>query len=162
MPANAVSAPTASTRMRMAESVETVPATTRSPTSLEHGPGLPGDHRLVQFGFAVDDDTVGGNATTGTHEHHVTDAQIMDRHRFDAMLGDSFGFVGKQLRERRECALGLTDGPHLEPMAEQHDRHQRGELEPQVDVDPPELGRDRRAERDEQPHRDEQHHPRLS
>jgi len=47
-------------------------------------------------------------------------------------------------------------------VAEQHDGDEGGELEPQVDVDPSELGGDRCAERDQQAHRDEQHHPGLA
>jgi hypothetical protein len=49
-------------------------------------------------------------------------------------------------------------------VTQEHDRDERRQLEPEVDVDQTELGRDRGTECDEQSQRDQQHHawlPRL-
>ncbi len=83
MPASAVSSPTASTRTRIAESVATVPATTRSPDAAGDRPGLAGDHRLVELRGAVDDAAVGGHPGAGAHQHDVADAA-------DSSTGDAF------------------------------------------------------------------------
>ena len=59
------------------------------------------------------------------------------RRRLDVAVGvDAFGFVGQELGERGERALRLADGLHLQPVAEQHDRDERGELPPEVEVEP--------------------------
>ena len=42
---------------------------------LRDRPRLPGDHRLVELGFAVDDHAVGGHAGTRAHEHDVARVQ---------------------------------------------------------------------------------------
>ncbi len=55
----------------------------------------------------------------------------------------------------------LPDGPHLQPVAEQHDRHQQGQLPPEVEVEEAEGHRGARHERDRDRHAYEQHHPRL-
>ena len=73
MPARAVSSPTASTRTRIAESVATVPATTRSPIAPGDRPGLAGDHRLVQLGAHRRRSAVGRDPGAGAHQHDVAD-----------------------------------------------------------------------------------------
>src|SRR5436190_13704525 len=47
-------------------------------------------------------------------------------------------------------------------MAEQHDRNERRELPPELEIEPTETRRDRRGERDGDRHRDEQHHAGLA
>jgi hypothetical protein len=110
-----------------------------------------------------DDPAVGRNAAAGPNQHHVADEKLRDRYQL-GLSGrvDTFGVVREQLGERGERALCLSDRAHLEPVTEQHDRHQRRKLEPEIDVDPAELGRHGRAERDQQAHGDEQHHPGLA
>ena len=162
MPASAVSSPTASTRTRIDESVETVPATTRSPTAFGDRPRLAGDHRLVELGVAVDDLAVGRHPATGTDQHDVADAQLGRPARSrDPSPSITLGVVGEQLGERGERASRLADRLHLLPVAEQHDRDQRGELPPELEVEPAEAGRHRRHVGDGDRHRDQQHHPRL-
>ena len=138
-PASAVSSPTASTRTRIDESVDTVPATTRSPATLGDRLGLAGDHRLVELGLAVDDRAVGRDPAAGPHQHDVADAQLVDRHRADVVAVDDLGVVGQQLGQRRERAAGLADRLHLLPVPEQHDRHQRRQLPPELEVEPVEA-----------------------
>ena len=99
-------------------------------------PRLAGDHRLVELGGPVDDHAVGRHASAGTDEHDVADGEL-------ARPGPSrtpssvttLGLVGQERREGVEGAARLADRPHLEPVAEQHDRDQRGELPPEVEVD---------------------------
>ena len=83
IPASAVSSPTASTRTRIAESVDDRAGDDAVARALGHGPRLAGDHRLVELGVAVDDLAVGGHARAGPHEHDVADLQLADRDRLD-------------------------------------------------------------------------------
>ncbi len=53
---------------------------------------------------------------------------------FDSVVGDAFGIIGEQGREGVERAGCLSDGTHLEPVAEQHHHDQRRELPPEVEV----------------------------
>ena len=83
-----------------------------------------------------------------------------DRHPLDrAVVGDPLGVVGQQRGQRGERALGLADRLHLLPVAEQHDGDQRGQLPPEVQVEPAEAGGQRRDVGDGDRHRDQQHHP---
>ena len=149
-----------STRTRIAESVATVPATTRSPTVAGDRPGLAGDHRLVQLRGAVDDPAVGGHPGAGADQHDVADPQVGDRDRLDRRRRvDPLGVVGQQRRERGQRALGLADRLHLLPVAEQHDRDQRGQLPPEVEVEQRRGVVASEADvRDRDRHRDQQHH----
>ena len=55
----------------------------------------------------------------------------------DAAVGvDALGFVGQELGEGREGRLRLTERLHLEPVAEQHDRDEGGQLPPELEVEP--------------------------
>ena len=132
---------------------------------LRHRPRLAGDHRLVELGLAVDDHAVGGHARARAHEHDVARAQRRERHRLDAPSSvDALGLVGQQLGERGERALGLADGLHLEPVAEQHDHDEERELPPEVEVEvaDAEAGGEAGDERHRDRERDQQHHPRLA
>jgi len=53
---------------------------------------------------------------------------------------------GKKLGQRRERALSLRDRAHLDPVPEEHDRHERGELLPERHAGYPQ--RHHRAEND--------------
>ena len=59
-------------------------------------------------------------------------------------------------------AVRLADRLHLLPVTQQHDRHQRGELPPEVQVEPAETRGHRRRVRNGDRHRDQQHHPGLT
>ena len=76
---------------------------------------------------------------------------------------DAFGLVGQQRRRAPASAeLRLAERLHLLPVPEQHDRDERRQLPPEVEVEPVEARRQRRHERDGDRHRDEQHHSRLA
>jgi hypothetical protein len=47
------------------------------------------------------------------------------------VLGDPCGLVREELRQLLQGALGLVDGTHLDPVAQEHDRHQRGQFPPE-------------------------------
>ena len=163
MPASAVSSPTASTRTRMAESVDTVPATTRSPTSLATGLDSP---VIIDSSSSAEPSTISPSAGTrapertsttspGRRSSIATDSTV-------AVGPDPLGLVGQQRGQRGEGVLGLAEGPHLLPVAQQHDRDQRGQLPPEVQVERVERGRHRRDVGDGDRHGDQQHHPGLA
>ena len=167
MPASAVSSPTAVTLTRSPESVATVPATTRVAHAAAHGPGFAGHHRLVHLGGTVDDDSVGGHAAAGPHDHDVVDPQFGGCHRLDAVAAvsyDAFRLVGQQRRQRVQRRRGLRQRPHLDPVAQQHDHDQQRELPPEVEVvrQHAEAGAPRRDERDRDGQADQQHHSRCA
>ena len=103
--------------------------------SLGDGARLARDHRLVDVGLTVLDAAVGGDPAAGSHEHEVADRQRRDGHALDLVADDPLGRVGQQLGERRERAARLGDRAHLQPVAEQHDRDERGELPPDLDLE---------------------------
>lgn len=120
---------------------------------------LAGNHRLVDLGFALRHHAVRRHPAPGAHEDDVIDLQSVDRDGLQSGGCDSLGLVGQQLGQGGQRPLGLADGPHLQPVTEQHHRDQRRKLEPKVDVDQPQLGRDRRAKGHKDAHRNEKHHP---
>jgi hypothetical protein len=119
----------------MAESVATVPPTTSSPETFRHRPGLPGDHGLIEVGLALHDPPVGGDPSARADQDHVAGPEAVQGHDLDAVAFHPLGLIGEQLGQRRQSALGLADGPHLQPVAEQHDRDQGGELPPELQVE---------------------------
>ena len=131
---------------------------------LVHRLGLAGDHRFVDGAGPFLHDAVGGNARAGPDEQQVAALQFRDR---DFLRGTGLiqphRHIRQQLREFLESALCLVDRTHLDPVAEQHDRHQRRQLPPQVQaLDNAE--RDQRAvkEGDGDRKRDQRHHARQA
>ncbi len=127
------------------------------------GPGLPGDHRLVELGGPLGDLTVGGRPAPGSDQHHVAPPQGVDGNGLDLAVGpDPVGLIREQGGQGRQGVLGLAQGLHLLPVAQQHDRDQRSQLPPEVQVEPVEAGRQRRAVGHRDRHGDQEHHPRLA
>ena len=160
-----MSSPTASTRTRIGGIRRDGSGDDAIPVALRDGSRLAGDHRLVELGFTVDDHTVGGHPRAGAYEYDVAEPQFGERNRLDIIgLGDSLGYVGQQLGERGERPLGLTDGLHLQPVAEQHDDHEQREFPPEVEVEiaDAETRGQARGERHRDRECDQQHHPRLA
>jgi hypothetical protein len=128
--------------------------------ALLYGTGLTGDHRFVQRAGAFPNHAVHRYALTGTNEDDVLAAQIADRHPLLRAVPQPRSGVGKQASELLQRALRALDRAHLDPMAEQHDRHQRGELPPQrVAPDHAELDDPGKDEGDGDRQRDQRHHP---
>ncbi len=162
MPASAVSSPTASTRTRTDESVDTVPATTRSPGPLATGLDSP---VIIDSSSSAAPSTIVPSAGTRPPARTSTTSptpELGERDRAHVVAVDDLGLVGQQLGQRRQRAAGLADRLHLLPVAEQHDRHQRGQLPPELQVEPVEARGHRRDVGDRDRHRDEQHHPGLA
>ena len=126
-------------------------------------PRLAGDHGFVQLGVALDDLAVGRDPRARTHQHDVAAAQVGEGDgRHLAVGSDTVGLVGQEFGQRRQGTLGLADGLHLLPVAQQHDRDQCRQLPPELEVQPVEARGHRGAVGDDDRHRDEQHHPRLA
>src|SRR5262249_9893698 len=72
---------------------------------------------------------------------------------------DPYGGVRQQLRELFERTLRLGDRAHLDPVAEDHDRDERGQLPPEVYSGEAEGHREAEPERNADREGDERHHP---
>src|SRR4029453_14054364 len=145
MPARGGSSPTASTRTRRAESVTTVPATTRAPSPLGTGRDSP---VIIDSSSSAAPSTTTPSAGTrppgrtrttsptprpaietvrvpppGTRATPwgSTDAQVGERDRRGPPAGDRVGLVGQQGGQGAKGAGGRAGGPHLQPVAQQHD-----------------------------------------
>ena len=111
-------------------------------------PRLAGDHRLVHVRRPVDDLAVGRNPGARPDQDDIARSQRRDRHRLDRPVPDALGLVGQQLGERLQRPARLADRPHLQPVPEQHDHDQRGELPPELEVEQPQHRRRAGHERD--------------
>ena len=131
------------------------------PGCLGHGLRLTGDHRFVDVGRALGDDPVGRHAGAGSDQHHVPQDERVERHRLRSVLGHSLGGIGQQLGEGRKGAAGLGNRAHLEPVAQQHDGDQRGQLPPDLDLEQAERPGPAGHEGDDDRQADQGHHRRL-
>ena len=139
-----------------------MPATTRSPVPLATGLDSP---VIIDSSSSASPSTISPSAGTRPPARTSTTSPTCSSstaHRADVVAVDDLGVVGQQLGERGERAPGLADRLHLLPVTEQHDRHQRRQLPPELEVEPVEAGRHRRRVGDRDRHRDQQHHPRLA
>ena len=80
------------------------------------GDGLAGDHALVDRCAARDDTSVGGDLLPGTHDEHVADLQLLDRH---ACAGLEFDITRGQLHEGAHGGTGATLGALLDDPSQQ-------------------------------------------
>ena len=113
-----------------------MPATTWSPGSFGTGRDSP---------VIIDSSTSAAPSTTspsaGTRRARADEHDVADRKRRRAatvsmpLVRDPLGAVRQQLGEGGERAARLGDRAHLEPVAEQHDRDQRRELPPDLDLE---------------------------
>ena len=128
------------------------------------GAGLARDHRLVERGRALDDAAVGGHAGARAHDDAVAEAQVARRDGLGARVGDALGLVGEERGERVEGARGLGERAHLDPVAEEHDDDEEGELPPEVELvrQEPEARAHAGDEGRRDGERDEQHHARFA
>ena len=122
---------------------------------------LAGEQGLVDVGFPFDDDTVDGDRAAGAHQHEVADLEVGDGMGHDMVAVHHLGLVGDELGQLAERVLRAHDRGHLDPVAEQHDRDEGGELPPEVHAGEAEKDCDRVAEGDDDRERDERHHAGL-
>jgi hypothetical protein len=100
---------------------------------LRHRKAFAGDEGLVDMAAARDDVTVYRNAVSRANEHEVAHDHLLHRHLdIDAVAPDDGG--GRAQGVQRTNGIGrLAPGATLEPLAEQHQRDDRGRgLEVQV------------------------------
>ncbi len=130
---------------------------------LRHRVGLTCQHRLIDLSGPVEDLAVRGDSSAGTHQQAVADGEIRDRDGGDVVvLVDPLGVVGKELGESSEGALGLADGLHLLPMAEEHDHDEACQFPPELEVERIGERQQRSTERHRDRQCDQQHHPGLA
>ena len=120
-----------------------------------------GNHGLVDIGVALEDDAVGRDASPRTNQNDVVRSQLGERNGLRPLLRHALGSIREQLGESREGTARLVDRAHLEPMAEEHDRDQRRQLPPDLDLEQPQGPGPARDEGHRDGERDERHHPGL-
>ena len=132
---------------------------------LRHRGRLPGQQRLIDVAATIAHDAIGRHARSRPHQHDVADGEVGHRdilQPFAAICGpgNSCRHVRQQFRELPQRALRLRDGPHLEPVAEQHDGDQRRELFPKRHARKAKRHDHAEDERDTDREGDERHHAR--
>ncbi len=126
--------------------------------SLLHRARLPGDHRLVHRTRTLHHHTVSGDSLAGAHQDDVALPQLIERDLLISVSHDPDRSARKELRQLLEGSLRLRNGTHLDPVAQQHDRHERGELLPQRHAGEPERHDRAENKRDRDREGDERHH----
>jgi hypothetical protein len=98
---------------------------------LAHRQALAGHHRLVHVGLAVLDGAVDGDPRARTYEHEVARAHLRRRHLDGLAVPDHHGPRRGEVEQRADGVVRAAARPHLEPVAEQHERreHRRGLVE---------------------------------
>ena len=121
------------------------------------------DHRLVHAGRPGADRAVRGDPAAGPDHHQVTQPQVGGRDQLGVVADDPLGLVGQQRGQRVQRGGGLGQGPHLDPVAEQHDHDQQRQLPPEVElvVQDAEAGAPGGEKGHGDGQADEQHHPGL-
>ena len=100
-----------------------------------HWAGLAGDHGLVHVGAAFPDRAVGRDARAGADEDEVAALQLVGRDASPQLVVfDAFCHVRQQCGQRVERGRRLGEGAHLDPVAQQHDHDQQGELPPEFQL----------------------------
>ena len=130
--------------------------------SLRNWPRLAGDHRLIELRLALADLPVGRYSGAGPHQDHIARVQGGEGNDLHAVRGDPLRLVRQERRQGVERPSGLADGPHLLPVAEEHDVDEEGQLPPEIEIEPAKGGRQAGGEGDDDRQRDEEHHPRLA
>src|SRR6266567_1690318 len=134
MPDRAVCSPTAVTRTRRLPPLAIVPAMTLPPAPFATV-RFAGDHRLINVGGTVDDGAIRWNTGSGPDKDNVAHLQLRNWNRLSLASPYTFGSVREERGECIERAASLGNGPHLQPMAENHDGDQRREFPPDFDLE---------------------------
>ena len=122
--ARAVSAPTFVARTRRVPLMLIVAPITSAPGVLVHGQALARDHRLVDVALAVLDDAVDGDLRARPHQQQVADLHLGGGDLDRLAVADHQRLRRGEVEEGPDRVVGPAAGPHLEPVAEQHERGQ--------------------------------------
>lgn len=95
---------------------------------LIHWPRLARDHRFVHLALTAVHGAVGGNLGAGPHQQEITNLQLTHGNFFHALAHDALRRVRQQLRQLLQRTLRTADRTHFQPMAQEHDRHERCQL----------------------------------
>ena len=118
------------------------PATTESPGSLATARDSPVIIDSSTSALPSATTPSAGTRAPGPDEHEVADARAPTSGTvLGAVAGHPLGGVRQQVGERRERAARLGDRAHLQPVAEQHDRDEGGQLPPDLDLEEAERRR---------------------
>src|SRR5213593_4269458 len=158
MPASAVLSPIRVISTRSEPDPFTVPAITVAPT----GFGTGRDSPVIIDSFTSLEPSrttpsAGMPAPGRTSTRSPSESGNRDHLR--AIADDPYGRVRQQLRELSERALRLGDRAHLDPVAEDHDRDEGGELPPEIHSGEAEGHREAEHVGDADRKGDERHHP---
>ena len=122
--------------------------------------GLAGDHGLVNVGSALNDRAVCRNAGSGPDKHDVANAQLGEWNSLSVCALYPFSGVREQGGECVQRATSLGNGPHFQPVPEDHDRNQRRDFPPHVNLEEAECRRERCSKSDDDRQADQRHHAR--
>ena len=125
----------------------TVPAITLAARRFGYRFGLAGDHGFVNIRSAFNHGAVRWNTRSRPNQHDVAKAQFSEGDRFRFWPLYAFSGIREKSCKGIEGATGLGNGPHFKPVAEQHDRNQRREFPPNVNLEETECCSERRAKR---------------
>ena len=100
-----------------------------------HGAGLACDERFVDRRRAVGHLAVGGHLLPRFHHDRLPHLHPIERHVGEGAVGLlHVGLGGQELGHLLERVARAHDGAHLDPMAQQHDDDERGQLPEEVHV----------------------------
>ena len=155
--------PVASTRMRTVLSVATVPATTLSPVSRKTGrdsPVIIASSNSAAPSRMVPSAGTRAPALTSTTSS-TTSSEMATVRVVPSMTFRPHPAAGQPVRQRG--GRGPESG-HLQPVAQQHDGHQQGQLPPEVQLKTaqPQSGDPGGDKRHGDGHGDQEHHPGLA
>ena len=125
-------------------------------------PGFAGQHGFVHAALAGDNDAVDGHALAGLHQHTITGLKRGDGDIFKGAGLNAVGGGGQQPHQRVEGSGGAHHRSHLDPVAEQHDVNQGGQLPLKAHAGQSQPDRGGIDEGRGDGHRDERHHARLA
>ncbi len=75
-----------------------------------------------------------GTRPPRTNKENITGLQLGKRNDFDFDPSHTFGSIREQRRKRIERAASLRNGPHLQPVSQDHDRDERNKFPPDLDL----------------------------
>jgi hypothetical protein len=119
------------------------------------------DQGLVNIGSALHDGTICQDTGSGPDKNDVANAQLREWNSLGVRARYAFSGVREQRGECIERTASLGNGPHFQPVAEDHDRNQRRGFPPNVDFEKAECRSERSSKSDYDRQADECHHAGL-